>query len=58
MNVVSHRPLRVRLVALLVLGLAAPLPASGQVVQGRLLDAASHAPVEGAVVLLLDGCGR
>ncbi len=42
----------------LLLALAAPCPALAQIVQGRLRDAASQAPVQGALVLLLSADGR
>jgi len=52
----SAREARWRLLVL-ALVLAFPLPALGQKVAGRVRDAASRAPVEGALVLLFDASG-
>jgi hypothetical protein len=43
---------------LLMSALGLPIGVSGQIVQGHLRDAATRAPVEGALVLLLDVTGR
>ncbi len=54
----SARRGRSTLLLLLMSAVVAPIGATGQVVHGSLRDAASRAPVEGALVLLLDVSGR
>jgi hypothetical protein len=45
-------------VGLVLLALAAPCSSAAQIVQGQVRDAASQAPVQGALVVLLDTGGR
>lgn len=58
MNARPGRGTRRMWLLLALLTLALPLPIHAQVITGHLRDAASRAPVEGALVLLFDVAGR